>query len=213
MSADLRYREAPTSVCAVLSAGGDTGFVVAEHHAAHYIMLMPDWTKRVTKERAEDLGSDEKVVAATYFQGRGSTSGQVAFGMTRGIGRNVMGAGAAADVIAARAGGTAGARSREGQDVYEGSLAAKLPDDKGVLAVTDSRIIVFGYSQGVLKTKILDPVAVIDRSDLVGWSFKSGKLAAVVNLAFSDDSAVGIEVPRANKPSQFTTTLGIPEAT
>ena len=173
---------------------------------------MPNWIKRVNKERAQDLRPDETLLAASYFLGRGGTVGQIAFGMTRGIGRDVLGAQTGmVDVAATEAGRESISRSQEGYNTFEGSIAATIRDDKGVLAVTDRRLIFFGYSQGMMKTRILDVTADIDRVDVVGWSFQPGKMAAVVNLAFSDGSSIGIEIPRANKPAQFASTLAIPE--
>ncbi len=172
---------------------------------------MPKWTTRLERERADDFHPGEAIRAASYFLGRGSTAGQIAFGMVRGVGRNVLDAGAIADVAASQAGTDAAIRSRDGYNTFSGSIASTIPNDKGIIAITDSRIVVFGYKQGVFTTKILDVVTAIDRSHLVGWSYTPGKLATVVNMAFSDDSNVGIEIPRANKPSEFASTLGIPE--
>jgi len=166
---------------------------------------MPNWVKRITKERAEDLGAAETLVAATYFQGRGSTMAQVSFGAASGI---VGGA------IGNRLGLDAQQRflskGKEGYNTFPGSMASRVPDDKGVLAVTSDRVIVFAYHQGALKTRIEAPVLAMAVADLVGWSYRSGKLAGVINLAFSDGSDVGIEVPRANRPEDFVTTLAIP---
>jgi hypothetical protein len=173
---------------------------------------MPDWIKRVKKERAQDLRPDETVLAASYFLGRGGTAGQISFGLARGVGTDVLGAPTGmADIAATAAGREAISRSKEGYNTFEGSMAATIRDDKGILAVTNRRLIFFGYSQGMLKTKILDVATDIDRVNVVGWSFKPGKMAAVVNLAFSDGSSIGIEIPRANKPAEFASTLAIPE--
>jgi len=79
------------------------------------------------------------------------------------------------------------------------------------MAVTDKRLVFFGYSQGLVKTRVEAPEASIDRTELVGWSYKSGKLSSVLNFAFSDESDVGIEIPRGNKPNAFAAELQIPE--
>jgi len=168
---------------------------------------MPDWTSRVTKDRADDLAPGEQVRAATYFQGRGSAMGQITFGVASGIVGGAFGNRTGLD-----ARNKIIERSRAGFHTPEGSIAAGIPDDKGVLAVTTDRLIVFGYKQGVFSTKILDPVVDIAIERLVGWSYTSGKVASVLNLAFDDDSDVGVELPMANRPDRFAEALEIPTA-
>lgn len=167
--------------------------------------MLPKWAARVAKERAHDLRPGEQVIAATYYQGRGSTTGQVMFGAVGGI----VG-GLAANAAAHHQRSRHLDRSKAGFHRPAGSVAAAVPDGVGVLAITDQRLIVFGYKQGGLRTKILDPVVDIPVQRLAGWSFTPGKLSAVLNLAFDDGSDTGIEIPRANKPKEFAATLGIP---
>jgi len=171
---------------------------------------MPDWKARVQKEHSSDLESGETLREATFFQGRGTLAGQLTFGMVEGLGRTMSGKGSVAGQIGRRVAGPAGEAARKGYNTFEGSLAAQLPDDKGVVAVTDRRLLVFGYSQGVFRTRITDPVASIPLQDLHGWFYRPGKLAGVVDLIFSDGSTVGIEIGRANKPDRFAADLGIP---
>ncbi len=171
---------------------------------------MPDWKARVLKERGPDLDPGETLREATFFQGRGTLAGQLTFGMVEGLGRTMSGRGSVAGQMGHRMSGPAGEAAREGYDTFEGSLAAGLPNDKGVLAVTDRRLVVFGYSQGVFRTRITDPVTSIPLQDLRGWFYRPGKLAGVIDLSFSDGSTVGVEVGRANKPDQFAADLGIP---
>lgn len=166
---------------------------------------MPDWTARVTKDRAGDLAAGEAMHAAIYFQGRGSAMGQITFGLASGIVGGALGNRKGLDVR-----NKIIDRSRAGFHTPDGSVAAKIPDDKGVLAVTTLRLIVFGYQQGVFSTKILDPVVDIPVDRLVGWSYTRGKVASVLNLAFDDDSDVGVELPRANRPDEFAERLQIP---
>ncbi len=168
--------------------------------------VMQNWNKRVLKERASDFGAGENLRAAIYFQGRGSLMGQVIFGMVSKGGQ----ASVPERVIAERMASAAGAQEREGYNTFEGSIAARFPDDKGVIAVTDQQLMVFGYSQGVFKTKITDPVASVPFLDLTGWSYRTGKVSSVLDMQFSDGSSVGLELPRANKPDEFAATLGIP---
>lgn len=166
---------------------------------------MPDWTARVTKDRAADLRDGEAVIAATYFQGRGSATGQIMFGAVTG-----MVGGALANRIAHSGRGAHLERSRSGFHRPEGSVAAEVPDDKGILAITDQRLIVFGYKQGMFSTRILDPVVDIPLERLAGWSYTPKKIASVLNLAFDDGSDTGIELPMANKPDRFAEELAIP---
>jgi hypothetical protein len=164
--------------------------------------------KRVAETQGGHLGGDERLTAACYFQGRGSTAGQLTFGMTQGLGKL-----AESKILEHKAGEArhaAMAGSKDGYNTFDGSIAARFPGDKGVVAVTDKRIIVFGYKQGVFKTKIEDPVAEIDLGQLAGWAYRRGKLASVLDMAFTDESSVGIELPRANKPDEFAAALNIP---
>lgn len=164
---------------------------------------MVDWKKRVAKSRAKDI-EGETLLAATYFQGRGSTSAQIAFGALTSVG------GAALNYVAVKGRNAILETSREGHNTPPGSLADGFPDAKGVLAVTDRTLVVFGYHQGFFSTRIEDPVARIPRERVVGWSFKPGKMASLLNLAFDDDSTIGIELPVANKPAAFAAALEIP---
>lgn len=166
---------------------------------------MPDWTARVAKQRSGDLAADEELLGAIYFQGRGSAVGQITFGLASGIVGGALG-----NRIALDKRNEILDRSRSGFHTPEGSIAARVPDDKGVLAVTSRRLIVFGYTQGVFSTKIEAPVVDIPIERLAGWSYTSGKVAAVLNLAFDDESDVGVELPRANRPDRFAEQLGIP---
>jgi len=173
---------------------------------------MPDWIKRINKEQPQAIEADETLIAASYFQGRGSAAGQIAFGMVRGIGTNVAGIGSlVSGLTGSAAGATAGKRPKSGYNTFEGSIADQIPNSKGVMAVTDKRLVFFGYKQGALKTRVEAPEASINRDELVGWSYKSGKVSSVLNFAFSDESDVGIEIPRANKPDAFAAELEIPE--
>ncbi len=171
---------------------------------------MPDWKARVLKDRGSDLESAETLREATFYQGRGTLAGQLTFGMVEGLGRTMSGKGSVAGQLGRRMSGPAGEAAREGHNTFVGSLAAQLPDDKGVIAVSDRRLLVFGYSQGMFKTRITDPVASIPLEKLQGWFYRPGKLAGVVDLSFDDGSTVGIEIGRANRPDRFASSLGIP---
>lgn len=170
--------------------------------------MLPKWAARVAKDRAQDLREGEQVVAATYFQGRGSAAGQVMFGAVSGTVGGLI-----ANRLAHNQGSRHIERSRTGFHRPEGSIAAALPDHVGVLAITDQRLLGFGYKQGAFRTAILDPVVDIPIERLVGWSFSPGKLTAVLNLAFDDGSDTGVEIPRVNKPNEFAEALGIPSST
>lgn len=170
---------------------------------------MPDWKKRVTKERLDDL-NNEHLRAATFFQGRGTLMGQLVFATVREFGHKADQGAGIATAAASVAGVNAKERGSQGYNTFEGSIAAQFPDDRGVVAFTDRRLIVFGYSQGVFKTKITDVVASVPLEQMVGWSYQTSKVSSVLNMAFKDGSDVGIELPRANKPDEFAAELGIP---
>jgi hypothetical protein len=160
--------------------------------------------KRIRKTREADLEGEE-LIAATYFLGRGSTSGQILFGALTSVG------GVAFNLAAVEGRGKVMQSTRAGYDSPPGSLGASIPDSKGILAVTDRSLIVFGYRQGIFSTSIEAPVARIGRERLVGWSFTPGRMASVLNFAFDDGSTQGIELPVANKPAEFAARLEIPQ--
>ena len=91
-------------------------------------------------------------------------------------------------------------------------MGSKIPDDKGVIAVTSQRVLFFGYKQGVFKTKIEDPTLAIARSDLRAWEYTKGNATSELAMDFSDGSKMVIELPRLNKPDDFASTVGIPDA-
>jgi hypothetical protein len=165
---------------------------------------MPDWMKRVTKSREADL-EGETLIAATYFLGRGSTNGQILFGALSSVG------GVAFNLAAVQGRAQVMQSTRAGYDSPAGSLGASIPDSKGILAVTDRSLIVFGYRQGIFTTSIEAPVARIARDRLIGWSFTPGTMASVLNFAFDDGSTQGIELPVANRPAEFAARLEIPQ--
>jgi len=168
---------------------------------------MQRWMNRVQKERPADLAG-QQLIAAIYFQGLGSAAGQLTFGSVHAAGQRssrINDAQAMQNAFAAR--DEVIAREREGFHRPSGSLAADFPDSKGVLAVTDLQLIVFGYHQGLFRTRIEAPVTRIALSDLSGWSHTPGGFAWTLNLAFRDDSDVGLDLPIANKPAEFVEAL------
>jgi hypothetical protein len=167
---------------------------------------------RIQKERPADLAG-QQLTAAIYFQGLGSAAGQLTFGSVHAAGQRssrINDAQALQNAAAAR--DEVIAREREGFHRPRGSLAADFPDSKGVLAVTDRQLIVFGYHQGLFRTRIEAPITRIALSDLSGWSHTPGGFAWTLNLAFRDDSDVGLDLPIANKPAEFVEALGISSA-
>lgn len=192
-----------------VGGGSFVGLVSRPFLGRPYVASMPDWKKRVSKERSEDLNG-EPLVGATFFQGRGTLMGQLVFATVREFGHKADQGASVAIAAASVAGVNAKERGSQGYNTFDGSVAAQFPDDKGVLAFTDRRLIVFGYSQGMFKTKITDVVASVPLEQMVGWSYQSSKVSSVLNMAFKDGSDVGIELPRANKPDEFAAELGIP---
>lgn len=173
---------------------------------------MPDWIKRINKERQADLQPGEQLIAASYYQGRGSALGQLIFGVAREVGTGLLPTQSLADRQGAEARDRVVQKARDVDNTPAGSIAGAIPDDKGVIAFTDHRIIVFGYKQGMFKTAIEDVAVSIDQAQLTGWSFSSAKVAGTLNMAFADGSDIGIEIPWANKPDEFAATLGVPAA-
>lgn len=171
---------------------------------------MQRWMNRVQKERPADLAG-QRLIAASYFQGLGSAVGQLSFGLVHAVGqRSSLLSEAQAMQRAASARSEVIRREREGYHRPDGSIAARIPDSKGVLAVTNRQLIVFGYHQGFFRTRIEPPFARIEMSDLAGWSHATGKFAWTLNLVFSDDSDIGLDLPIANRPADFVEALAIP---
>ncbi|MFA7439112.1 hypothetical protein [Castellaniella sp.] len=173
---------------------------------------MNRWMARVKKERPADLAG-QTLVAASYFQGLGSAAAQLTYGLAKAAGElNPLMSRADAEQRAASQSQQVIARTREGFHRPPGSLAAGFPDSKGVLAVTDSLLFVFGYHQGIFRTRIEAPQVCIALEDLTGWSHVRGSFAWTLNLSFNDDSDVGLDLPIANRPGAFIEALGIPQA-
>lgn len=168
---------------------------------------MADWKKRVTKERSNDLRPDEELVDACFFQGRGTLRSMLKFAVVKEVSPF-------SDGIAQQHAASAMQKAfQEGQAeniAPEGSLAAQIPDDKGVIAFTTMRLLVFRYKQGTFKTKIEDLVLEIPRHELVDWQYQSGKATSLFGLTFGDGSSIAIELPRLNKPDDFARAVGAP---
>lgn len=167
---------------------------------------MPDWKKRVLKDRSGDLQADEELVDACFFQGRGTLSAMLDFAV-----KHHYAEGNAIDEQAASV-----SRDKVKQlnldknFAPEGSLASKVPDDKGVIAITTQRLIVFGYKQGIFKTAVEAPTLAVSRQSIVDWQYQSGKATSLMGMQFDDESSVAIELPRLNKPDDFARAIGIP---
>jgi hypothetical protein len=168
---------------------------------------MPDWKKRVSKDRAGDLRADEELIDACFFQGRGTLSAMVRFGAIQEF---APGPDFVVDREAARAQNQAMAAGQAKNFTPDGSLAARIPDDKGVIAITTQRVLVFGYKQGVFSTKIEDLALDVSRQEVVDWQYQSGKATSLMGMTFTDESSIAIELPRLNKPDDFARAINIP---
>ncbi len=172
--------------------------------------MMADWPKRVNKERGGDLLPDEELVDACFFQGRGSLDAMIAFAGRR-FGPNPGDKVDSQLTAEAQQFAEAAKQAEMSQNhAPEGSMGSKIPDDKGVIAVTTRRVIFFAYKQGTFKTKIEDPTLAVSREDVRSWEYTSGKATSELALGFSDGSHMVIELPRLNKPDDFAAKVGIP---
>ncbi len=168
---------------------------------------MKRWMGRIQKDRRADLAG-QPLIAASYFQGLGSAAGQLTFGLMHAAGKRASFINEAQAVqYAQQARSEVMQRERKGFYRPAGSMAAGFPDSKGVLAVTERELIVFGYHQGIFRTRVEAPITRIALGDLSGWSHCRGKFAWTLNLAFCDDSDVGLDLPIANKPAEFIKAL------
>lgn len=143
---------------------------------------MADYVKKIEKERARLLGADERVLAASMIQPKGSFKKQAIAG---GIG-GALGALAAQKMTANSGTGAAG-------------LASAMPAVRSVAVLTDQRLFVVAL--GSMMNSLKDVVAAWPRTALASVTLADeGKLLNVLAFAFADGSVVEMECVRAGNP-------------
>ncbi len=142
---------------------------------------MVDWVKKVQKTCSGDIGS-ENVTGALFVQPSGS--------MASAIG---MGVGGVVGSIVAEAAHTDLSTSD--------GVAAQIPSKNVVLALTPTRLLVFGHSQLSGKPKGLE--ATIPVARVKDMALEPGKVSSKLAVVFEDDSVKVFDAPKLGNPEAF----------
>ena len=149
---------------------------------------MVDFTKKVRKARSDVLEPGEEFLAATFAQPAGSFGRQMGMGVA-----GVVGAAAAARSASKREEAHAGAT--------EGGLAAGIPNERVVLAVTGRRFLVFGHS--TMSGKPTDLKAEFPLGDVHEVGVEKKKMNTHLTVRFTDNSLADFDVMKTVKPGPF----------
>jgi hypothetical protein len=150
---------------------------------------MTNWNKKVIKAAKGELQPGEKVVASVFLQPSG-TMGQA---VGKGVG-GVIGKAAASKMSSATDTVT--------ELVTDSGIAASFRNEPTVLALTDHRLLVFGYSQFGGKPKGLKGAHAA--GVLASVDTEKQKATHRFVMHFNDGTASVFEAPRvANDPEGF----------
>lgn len=152
---------------------------------------MARWTKKVTKAMKGQLLPDEEVHAAVFLQPAG-TIGE-AVGMSVG--------GMLGKAVASRLGSGDDARDVGG----DAGLAGTLADEATVLAVTNERLLVMGFSSFGGKPKGLK--SAMSPSDLVRVELEKQQASHLFVAHFADGTGKVFEAPRPNNDTEAFATF------
>ncbi len=156
---------------------------------------MVDWKKKVAKHCGSSLQPGEEFVAATYAEPPGVVGRAVALGAVGGAVGLALGARASKKKT----------EEAESLGLMQG-IADTIPRAKGVLALTNSRFLIFSHS--ALSGRPKDLVFELPRQNLAAATYEKGKLLGKIQLTFSDGSAVQFEAAKAGKPQLLAEMLG-----
>ncbi len=156
---------------------------------------MVDFTKKVLKHATETLEPGEQVLHSGVITPRGAVSRQAVAGGVGGL----IGVG-----IAAAMNKRAGEKASEGAP--QGSWADQFPKQKVYLSVTDRRLVVHAFGEGLGRPKEL--LGWIPREAVSGVQGSKGRIAHPCTLHFSDGSTYDIDVMKGGKPEVFAQLLG-----
>ena len=147
---------------------------------------MANWNKKITKAAKGELHPGEEIVAGVFLQPAGTMGQAVAQGAGGVLGKALAAKnGAAADTA-----------------VMEAGTAAEFPNEATVLGLTQSRLLVFGYSQMGGKPKGLKQAMTADV--LASVETEKQKATYRFEMTFSDGSTSVFEAPRlGNDPEAF----------
>lgn len=152
---------------------------------------MADWTKKTGKALKGDLQPGETVDRAVFLQPRGT--------MGKAVGRGV--GGLLGKALADKLG-------NDGDDSLdsESGIAAQVGDAPLVLALTNQRVLVMGYSS--LSGKPKELTASFPRADLVDVQTEKQKASHRFVARFADGTAREFEAPKlANDPEGFAAAI------
>lgn len=142
---------------------------------------MVDWSKKVKKACADELG-DEQILGALFVQPSGAMASAIGMGVGGVVGSLV-----------------AEATRQDGSSVD--GLAAEIPSKNVVLALTPTRLLVFGHSQLSGKPKGLE--VGIPAGRIVDMVMEAGKVSSKLAIAFDDGSVKIFEAPKLGDPAAF----------
>jgi len=149
---------------------------------------MPDFLKKVAKDKSGELRPEEKYLGALYAQPAGSFGRSVGF--------------AAGGLL----GGAVAARSQKKREAelggaQESGIAATFPSGNVVMAVTGQRMLVFGH--GAMKGNPTDLLAEYPLADVHRIGLEPRKAHSSMKLTFSDNSVLDFDVVKMAKPDRF----------
>ncbi len=153
---------------------------------------MANWNKKITKAAKGELHPGEEIVAGVFLQPAGTMGQAVAQGAGGIVGKAIAAKkGAGGDVVVADAG-----------------TAADFPNEPTVLGLTQSRLLVFGYSQFGGKPKGLKQTLPADVLSVV--ELEKQKATYRFEMTFSDGSSSVFEAPRlGNDPEAFAAAVSV----
>ena len=152
---------------------------------------MADWTKKTSKALKGDLQPGETVDRAVFLQPRGT--------MGKAVGRGVGG------LVGKALADKTGNGPDESLESDSG-IAAQVGEAPLVLAITNQRLLVMGYSS--LSGKPKDLKASFSRTDLVDVQTVKQKASHHFVACFSDGTAREYEAPKlANDPEAFAAAI------
>ncbi len=144
---------------------------------------MVDWVKKVQKACSGDIGP-ETVTGALFVQPSGNMASAIGMGVGGVVGSIVAGA------------------THTDLSTSDG-VAAQIPSKNVVLALTATKMLVFGHSQLSGKPKGLETTIPVDR--VKKMALEPGKVSSKLAVVFDDDSVKVFEAPKLGNPEAFVT--------
>lgn len=159
---------------------------------------MPDFTKKVIKQRSEVLAPGETCLGATYAMPGGRFGRMLGFGVAGAVGTIV------ADQASRR-------RAEEHGEALGAGLAGRLTEGSdAVIAVTDRRLLFFAFKK--MKGDPGDLVAEYTLDEVASIETERKKLSVALLITFADGSVADFDAQKMAKPdalvSGFSTATG-----